>query len=53
MFRDGSQDISYVENVFKFANPDPVYIIKSTVLPGTTTEIIKKFNLKIIFHLNS
>ena len=50
MKKDGSQDLSYIENFFKCAIDGPVYIIKSTVLPGTTNILNKKFkNLKIIF----
>ena len=50
MFKDGSQDLSYVESAFKKATNKPVYILKSTVLPGTTTEFYKKFSeIKIIF----
>ena len=50
MFKDGSQDLSYVENVFERANSKPIYILKSTVLPGTTTKLCKKYtNCKIIF----
>jgi len=50
MFIDGSQDLSYVEEVFKNANNKPIYILKSTVLPGTTQKFCKKYpHLKIIF----
>ena len=50
MFKDGSQDLSYVEKAFKEAKPPPIYILKSTVLPGTTESLSKKFkNLKIVF----
>lgn len=50
MFEDGSQDFSAVENVFKSASSKPIYIIKSTVVPGSTEYLIKKYNnLKIIF----
>jgi nucleotide sugar dehydrogenase len=50
MFKDGSQDLSYVESTFKKATKEPVYILKSTVLPGTTERLSKKYsNLKIIF----
>ena len=50
MFQDGSQDLSYVFSVFKTANKKPIYIIKSTVLPGTTELLSKKYsNYKIIF----
>lgn len=50
MFEDGSQDLSFVERALENATNKPVYIIKSTVLPGTTEKLSKKYpNLKIIF----
>jgi UDPglucose 6-dehydrogenase len=50
MFEDGSQDLSYVESAFEKASDGPIYILKSTVLPGTTEGLLKKYeNLKIIF----
>jgi UDPglucose 6-dehydrogenase len=50
MFQDGSQDLSYVKSVFENATSKPVYILKSTVLPGTTDGLSKKHsNIKIIF----
>jgi UDPglucose 6-dehydrogenase len=50
MFEDGSQDLSYVESAFKNATKKPIYILKSTVLPGTTEMLSKKYsNFKIIF----
>jgi len=50
MFQDGSQDLSYVENTFEKATSKPIYILKSTVLPGTTEKFSKKYsNIKIIF----
>ena len=50
MFKNGSQDISYVESVFEHATIKPIYILKSTVLPGTTFNLSKKYsNFKIIF----
>ncbi len=50
MYEDGSQDISYVETVFEEATDRPIYILKSTVLPGTTENLAKKYpNFKIIF----
>ena len=48
MFMDGSQDLSYVESVFEKATNKPVYILKSTVLPGTTDWLSKKY-LNIVF----
>lgn len=50
MKKDGSQDLSYIENVFSSATSKPIYIIKSTILPGTTNTFIKNHpNFKIIF----
>ena len=50
MKKDGSQDLSFVENFFKTTKEGPIYIIKSTVIPGTTNLLNEKFkNLKIIF----
>ncbi len=50
MFNDGSQDLSYVESAFEKATEKPIYIIKSTVLPGTTDKLSKKYSKsKIIF----
>ncbi len=50
MHSDGTQDISFVESVFKKASNKPIYIIKSTVLPGTTERLNNYYNkLKIIF----
>ena len=50
MYEDGSQDLSYVESAFEKASDRPIYILKSTVLPGTTEGLSKKYpNFKIIF----
>ena len=50
MFEDGSQDLSYVKSTFEKATSRPVYILKSTVLPGTTEKLSEKYsNIKIIF----
>ena len=50
MFKDGSQDLSYVQSAFDKATSKPIYILKSTVLPGTTEMLSKKYsNIKIIF----
>ncbi len=50
MYEDGSQDLSYVESAFEKATDRPIYILKSTVLPGTTEKLSKKYpNFKIIF----
>jgi nucleotide sugar dehydrogenase len=50
MFKNGSQDLSYVESVFEKATNTPIYILKSTVIPGTTERLSKiHSNFKIIF----
>ena len=50
MYEDGSQDLSFVESAFQKATNRPVYILKSTVLPGTTDNLSKQYpNFKIIF----
>tara|TARA_E500000318_G_scaffold95895_1_gene95906 strand:+ start:316 stop:1140 length:825 start_codon:yes stop_codon:yes gene_type:complete len=50
MKKDGSQDISYIDSVFEQASSKPIYIIKSTVLPGTTQKLISKYpELSIVF----
>lgn len=51
MKSDGSQDISILEGFFGSIDQktDSIFIIKSTVLPGTTKSFSEKFNLKIIF----
>lgn len=50
MYENGSQDTSYIQKVFDKAVVGPVYIIKSTVLPGTTKNLAKKNKkLKIVF----
>ena len=50
MKRDGSQDLSFIEKVFEEAVTGPIYIIKSTILPGTTAKLQTQYpNLSIIF----
>jgi UDPglucose 6-dehydrogenase len=50
MCSDGSQDLKYIDQVFSQASGEAIYIIKSTVLPGTTESLITKYpNLKIVF----
>lgn len=41
-------DVSQVENAINETNAD-IYIIKSTIIPGTTEKFIKKYNKKIVF----
>lgn len=50
MYKDGNQDLSFIEKVFEDAVEGPIYIIKSTVLPGTTQALVNKFpTISIIF----
>ena len=50
MYKDGRQDLSYIEKVFEDAVKGPVYVIKSTVLPGTTSALQEKYNdISIVF----
>jgi len=50
MKKDGSQDITYIKNVFEKAQPGPIYIIKSTITPGTTKKLQDQYpSLKIVF----
>ena len=50
MYEDGTQDQSYIYDVLNKASKNPIYIIKSTLLPGTTENLQKKFKgLSIVF----
>ena len=50
MKTDGQQDTSFIDSVFKEAKKGPIYIIKSTILPGTTQKLQDKYrNLNIEF----
>jgi len=50
MKKDGSQDISFIEKVFEEAVEGPIYIIKSTILPGSTKKLQNKYpKLSILF----
>ena len=50
MYPDGNQNLDFVEDVFKYANEKPIYILKSTVLPGTTKKLNKTYRqLKLVF----
>lgn len=50
MYRDGRQDLTYIEKVFEDAVEGPVYVIKSTVLPGTTSTLQEKYkDISIVF----
>jgi len=53
MKENGEQDISYIENFFSnigLYNTNAIFILKSTVLPGTTKQLIDKYNFNIIFN---
>ncbi|MBK86622.1 MAG: hypothetical protein CMC86_05440 [Flavobacteriaceae bacterium] len=50
MYSDGNQNLEFVHEVFKHANKKPIYILKSTVLPGTTKKLNKTYSqLKLVF----
>ena len=50
MNKNGTQDLSYIKKVFNRAKPGPIYIIKSTVIPGTTRDLVNEYQyLDIIF----
>ena len=50
MNKDGSQNNKFIESVFEKSKKGPIYIIKSTILPGTTKKIQANYpNLDIIF----
>jgi len=50
MNKNGTQDLSYIKKVFNRAKPGPIYIIKSTVIPGTTRDLVSEYQyLDIIF----
>ncbi len=51
MRENGEQDLSFIENFFRDINPndESIFIIKSTILPGTTEKLINKFNYNIVF----
>jgi UDPglucose 6-dehydrogenase len=50
MKKDGSQDISFIDKIFDEAVQGPIYIIKSTILPGTTKRLMGMYpDLEIVF----
>ena len=50
MYENGLQDDSYVQKLFSELRPGPIYIIKSTVVPGTTAKLEDRYpNLDIVF----
>ena len=49
-YEEGWFDTSYIDDFFKNAKSGPIYIIKSTVVPGTTDSLKNKYkDLDIIF----
>lgn len=52
MKENGEQDNSYIENFFSnigLYNTNAIFILKSTVLPGTTKQLIDKYKFNIVF----
>jgi len=52
MKENGEQDNSYIENFFngiELYNTNAIFILKSTILPGTTKSLIDKHNFNIVF----
>lgn len=50
MKKSGEQDLSYINKVFQSSKEGPIYIIKSTVKPGTTQSLREKYpHLDIVF----
>lgn len=51
MNKEGEQDLSIINDFFKNIKPNSnnVFIIKSTVLPGTTKMLSEKYNFNIVF----
>jgi len=50
MNEDGSQNLTYIYDVFDKAKTKAVYVIKSTVIPGTTRLLQEKYkDLSIVF----
>jgi len=52
MKENGEQDNSYIENFFSnigLYNTDAIFILKSTILPGTTKQLVDKYKFNIVF----
>jgi len=50
MLKNGNQDLSKVFNVFENLTDKPIYILKSTVLPGTCDRLSEKYPyLNLVF----
>ena len=47
----GEQDLSFIKDFFSGIDKDSnsIFIIKSTVLPGTTKDLVEEFGLNIVF----
>ena len=50
MEKDGKQNLSFLYDFFDtVGNTKCIFVLKSTVLPGTTIHLRKKYNIKIVF----
>lgn len=50
MYKNGQQDQTYIHQALEKSSNKPIYILKSTVIPGTTHDLIKKYHdRKIVF----
>jgi nucleotide sugar dehydrogenase len=51
MKESGEQDLSFIKDFFSGIKKESnsIFIIKSTVLPGTTKKLVEEFGLKIVF----
>lgn len=51
MKESGEQDLSFIKDFFRGIKKESnsIFIIKSTVLPGTTKNLVEEFGLKIVF----
>lgn len=54
MKKNGQQDLSFIEAFFNSfdkseVSDETIFIIKSTVLPGTTRDLANRYNFKIVF----
>lgn len=50
MYKNGQQDQTYIHQALEKSSNKPIYILKSTVIPGTTHDLIKKYyDRKIVF----
>jgi len=51
MRESGEQDLSFIKDFFSGIDKESksIFIIKSTVLPGTTKKLVEEFGLNIVF----